>query len=247
MFSLSRKSLNCNNLPPALKWVENYSLKYSYKRYQKDWIPLFKRQDQTSEIKLYTQSISSKDRVLILPCILQDFDLFSLVSELNNLGVACNVLLPNKLFFTIPELTQAKSLIGSSISSFAVGFSFNSLQSELTNCLVYNSIPSPSLFFSGLSCAKDKEMILSVRKNYKYLYKQELELKYAFPADINELVPLNAPDLAPSACSVFYETSQPLHDFPSVSENSSRLTAMREPLLAQMLKALVNNHIKLSL
>lgn len=243
MFLGFRKSLNCNNLPGSLKWVENYGLKYSYKRYRRDWIQLFQKKDTNGDIKLFTQSISSKDKVLILPCILQEFDLFSLVSELNNLGVTCNILLPNKLFFTKTELNHAQNLLGGAICSFAVGFSFNLLQSGLNNCLVYNSIPSPSLFFSGLSCAQDKEMILSVRENYKYLFKTELEIKYAFAADIRELVPVDAPDLSPNPGSIFFETSKPVHGLPSISENFSRYAAMREPLLAQILKTLVTNQI----
>lgn len=241
MFSFFRKNLNTHNLPATLKWVENYNLKYSYKKLKRSWTPLFNPPDQSNSIKLYTQSTTSKDQLLILPCLFQQIDLHALVSQLNSLGISCNILIPSNLFLTESELHKAQSLIGP-VCSFAVGLSYNLLQADLSTCLVFNSVVSPHNYYSSLSCAEDKELILSIRSNYLYLHKKNLELKHAFVSDIKELIPVNTPDLKASPKAVFYETSEPLHTYPSVSEKPSVLTACREPLLAQIMKILINSH-----
>jgi hypothetical protein len=239
---LFSKRVKCSNLPTQLNWISSYKIPLSLFTRRKDWKQLF-NSPSSNTLDLFTQNISSRGKILILPCILEYFNLHNLVYNLNQEGLNCSVLIPKSLFTTTEEITESLKILGSSTAIFAISLSFNTSQSLPNPTLAFNAIPSPLKHFLLLPTYKDKSLILSLRENHVYLKSTLLDFDSSFPRSIYELIPKSFPLIQSDSSCIFYQTTSPADFNTCIREGPSLFTPKREVLISKMLKCLLKDYL----
>ena len=230
--------LECFDLPPNLSWLKSYNLSTSIFKLKRDWKRLFTKPNHQN-LNLYTQNISSRSKILILPCILEPFDLYSLVHSANLEGISCSILIPESFIVSPEEVTKALSILGPNTLTFALNLSYNTCQQVTTHCFAYNLISFPSNHFSALPTHEDKSLIISARENHIYLKSSIVSMDEGFPSSIQDLVPTSLPLVTTRPQFPVYHTRQPIHAFPYILERFSFFSPNREKVLAKIFKSLL--------
>lgn len=230
--------LKCYDLPANLSWLHTYDLSTSIFKLKRDWKRLFSKPTHPN-LHLYTQSISSRSKILIVPCILEQFDLYSLVHSANLEGISCSVLISDSFLISPEEVSKALSILGPNTFTFALNLSYNTCQQLTTRCFAYNLITSPSKHFSSLPTHEDKSLILSSRLNHIYLKSSIISMDNGFPSGIQDLVPDSIPSITTSPQFPAYHTRPPNHSFPFISEKFSFFKPNRAQVLTKIFKSLL--------